>query len=204
MRRAGLLTSTAAAKSTLSSECLGHFWRAEVGQFWKAPKSFSRVSALEAGRSRPANTNYLFPGEIGHPKNDHAPRPKGRDEDDRTSRCPRPGRDRAPSVAGGSGRIREWEAGSEPAGVRTARRRGARRPRQTGVIRTPGIRSHGESTGARRRIPRPPKRCECPLHSTNFPGTSRKISSARKVLISLALWVTNRPRRERPDPPVSH
>ena len=27
-----------AVRSTLSSECLGQFWRAEVGQFWKAPK----------------------------------------------------------------------------------------------------------------------------------------------------------------------
>jgi hypothetical protein len=33
-----LFTSPAAGKLTLSSECLGHFWRAEVGQFWKAPK----------------------------------------------------------------------------------------------------------------------------------------------------------------------
>lgn len=30
--------SPVAGRSTLSSECLGHFWRAEVGQFWKAPK----------------------------------------------------------------------------------------------------------------------------------------------------------------------
>jgi len=26
-------------KVGVSSECLGHFWRAEVGRFWKAPKS---------------------------------------------------------------------------------------------------------------------------------------------------------------------
>jgi hypothetical protein len=25
----------------VSSECLGHFWRAEVGQFWRAPKSLN-------------------------------------------------------------------------------------------------------------------------------------------------------------------
>ena len=44
------------------------------------------------------------------------------DEDDRSSRCPRPGRDRARSVAGGSGRTREWEADNEPAGMRKAPR----------------------------------------------------------------------------------
>ena len=30
-----------AVRSTLSSECLGQFWRAEVGQFWKAPKPWA-------------------------------------------------------------------------------------------------------------------------------------------------------------------
>ena len=29
----------------VSSECLGHFWRAEVGQFWRAPKAHSRCDA---------------------------------------------------------------------------------------------------------------------------------------------------------------
>ena len=87
-----------------------------------------------------------------------------------------------------SGRIREWEAGNEPANVLSVRRRAGRRPRQTGVIRTPAIPSHGEWTSARRRTPNQPNRCDCRLPSTNFPGTSRKTSSARKALISLALW----------------
>jgi hypothetical protein len=29
-------------KVGVSSECLGHFWRAEVGRFWKAPKRWAR------------------------------------------------------------------------------------------------------------------------------------------------------------------
>ena len=37
-----------AVRSTLSSECLGQFWRAEVGQFWKAPKVVSEDSARRA------------------------------------------------------------------------------------------------------------------------------------------------------------
>ena len=39
---------------------------------------------------------------------------QSRDEDDRSSRCPRPGRYRAPYVAGGSGLTRERRRGNEP------------------------------------------------------------------------------------------
>ena len=42
-------------------------------------------------------------------------------------------------------------------------------------------------TNARRKHPRQ-NRCDYPLPWTNFPGRSRKTSSARKALISLALW----------------
>jgi ABC-type antimicrobial peptide transport system permease subunit len=30
----------------VSSECLGHFWRAPVGKFWRAPKTSSVVIAF--------------------------------------------------------------------------------------------------------------------------------------------------------------
>jgi hypothetical protein len=34
----------------ISSECLGHFWRARVGQFWKAPKAiFANLANLRFG-----------------------------------------------------------------------------------------------------------------------------------------------------------
>ena len=36
-------------KVGVSSECLGHFWRAEVGHFWKAPKG---PCALTIGSDR--------------------------------------------------------------------------------------------------------------------------------------------------------
>ena len=52
--------------------------------------------------------------------------------------------------AGGSGRTREWEADNEPAGIRNARRRAGRRPRQTGAIGIPAIPSLGGLTSARR------------------------------------------------------
>jgi len=42
-------------KVGVSSECLGHFWRAEVGRFWKAPKGrrerISRSPVVFAGTS---------------------------------------------------------------------------------------------------------------------------------------------------------
>jgi len=38
----------------VSSECLGHFWRAEVGQFWRAPKIRTYLDHLE-------RTKFLAP-----------------------------------------------------------------------------------------------------------------------------------------------
>jgi hypothetical protein len=38
-------------RSAVSSECLGHFCRAEAGQFWKAPKTDRETDGLETGTS---------------------------------------------------------------------------------------------------------------------------------------------------------
>jgi hypothetical protein len=40
-------------KVGVSLECLGHFCRADVGHFWKAPKDLNKSSVSASGSARP-------------------------------------------------------------------------------------------------------------------------------------------------------
>lgn len=93
-------------------------------------------------------------------------------------------RGRAGSVAVGSGLIPALVIGRRCARSPSARRRVARRRRQRGARPTPTTSSSDASTSVRRRSRTwaRRRRRECRAHFTDFPGSSRKTSSGRKVL----------------------
>src|SRR5271167_279408 len=93
-----------------------------AGAIAASAQAFSReenpayTSAL--GKSDPPLLSRNDPGIL---TGRSGPNTAARDEDYETSRCQRPGRDRALSAAGGSGRAREWEPGNGPAASRSAK-----------------------------------------------------------------------------------
>jgi len=87
-----------------------------------------------------------------------------RDDNDRSSRCQRPGRDHARSAAGGSGRVCEQETGNGPATRRNVSPLAGRRRRRSGATGTQAMPSPGELTGARRKHNNRRSRCDCRRH----------------------------------------
>ena len=81
---------------------------------WSHASGLSRIGPPQLSRNDPGILKLRF--ESGGV----------RDEDDESSRCQRPGRDRAPVAAVGSGPGREWEGGNQPCSkpeCQTARRK---------------------------------------------------------------------------------
>jgi hypothetical protein len=114
-----------------------------------------RTSAL--GKSDPPLLSRNDPGIL---TGRSGPNTAARDEDYETSRCQRPGRDRALSAAGGSGRAREWEPGNGPAASRSAKPPAVKERKRVGAAGIQATVSPGGLINDRHRQ-RHRSRCDC-------------------------------------------
>jgi len=140
---------------TKKKELLGNY--ANSGQQWLPAKKPVKVN-FGARENLPISAFQNWPRHF-----DLSPRPSTPTRGDHeASPCQRPGRDRARSAAGGSGRTRVWEIANMPAGSRNARPRAGRRPRAVGAAGTRATPSPGGSIGGRHKRNRRPNRCGYP------------------------------------------